>query len=259
MHITRSRRNDWLLRIAGVVSIVFVWHLVTDTFGLLGSLVLPSPSAVVNEFISSWGVISMFFWSTFLASALGFVIGVGFAFVLALLLSLREDIRQGLVPLLAGGNSVPKVSLAPAIIFYVGAGFEARYLLAAWICFFPMLINTLDGISSISEEHQHLFEVLEATKWQEYKWVRLPAAVPFIFDGLKVSVVLAIVGAVVAEFIVASDGLGYLALIGARNLQPDLVIATIAVAGALSVTAFFSMYLIQGRIVHWKETELFAE
>lgn len=250
--------KNWGLSIVGTIAIFVLWQLVTGTFGLIDDLVLPSPLQVYSEFSRTQDLIFEHFWPTLTSSAIGFTIAVTLAIVVAVVLTLNDDVRHAIMPLVVGGNSIPRVSLAPVIIYYFG-GFQAKYLLSAWIAFFPMLVNTLEGLDNIEDDQESMLKTFETKTWQEYRYVRFPAALPLLFDGMKISVSLAIVGAVVGEFIGAREGLGFLALFAIRNLNTSLVLATVGVMGLVSVTAFFALFVLQDRIVHWKETNMFTE
>lgn len=253
-----QRLKNWGLSALGTALVLVIWQLATGTFRLVDDVVLPSPLEVLNEAIRIQDLIVSNFWPTVTASAVGFVLAVTGGILGAVALSYDERIRTGLMPLIIGGNSIPRVSLAPVIIYYFG-GFQAKYMLSAWIAFFPMLVNTLEGLSALDDDRENLLRTLGASTWQEYRYLRIPSALPLIFDGMKISVSLAIVGAVVGEFIGAREGLGYLALFALRDVNTSLVMASIFAMSIVSVAAFFALFLIQDRVIHWKEANLFTE
>ena len=258
MAVRTYGRTDHLLPVLGTAGLLVIWQVLTGTLGLISDLVLPSPVAIAEEFLRVHDIIISYFWVTLTESLFGFVAALVVGIGLGILITLHDTIREAVMPYIVAGNSIPRVTLAPLIIFYIG-GFQAKYLLAAWIAVFPFLINTIEGLSTIDEERQDLLSVFDATLWQEYRYVRFPAALPFIFDGAKLAISLAIIGAILGEFITGDRGLGALALIAVREHNLALTFAVLGLMAVASVLAFLSIYLLQDRIVHWQQTQLFVE
>lgn len=191
------------------------------------------------------------------------VAGIGFfsalvsAFLLAVILTLSDKLRYALMPLILGFNTVPRVALAPLIVFYIG-GFDAKYLISAWVAFFPMVVNTYEGIGNIDQDVEMLFTSVGASKWQELVKYRIPNAVPFIVDGMKIGIILAIVGAIVGEFVASDSGAGYLALVALGQYNVALMFAIAIIMGFIAVVAFYLLYLIQNRLVYWESASMFS-
>lgn len=254
-----STAVQWGLTFSGIISLLLVWYIVTAVLHMFPSTALPSPVAVLDEYLRVSGLINNSLINTLSASVVGFGIAVGLALLFGVAMTFSSRLNRALFPLLVGGNSVPRIALAPIIIFYVGGEAQAKYLISAWVAFFPMLVNTLDGLDGVDEDLISLLNHLDASVWQELKWVRFPHSLPYLFDGLKIAVILSIIGAVVAEFIVTSSGIGFLALLAMRQLNMALAFAVVILTGIVSTTAFFLLFLLQDRLVHWKETNIFPE
>lgn len=253
-----SRATRWGLSTSGVVAALVGWYLIADVFNLVGDLALPSPIAVAQITIEQQEILLMSLVTTLERAATGYVGAVLLALVLAVVLTANERIRQALMPLILGANTVPRVSIAPLIVFYLG-DFSPHALIAGWVAFFPILINAMEGFGNLDEEIEDLLDALGATRYQEYRLVRLPNALPFIFDGLKVGVSLAIVGAIVGEFVSATEGIGFLALFAMKNYDIPLVFSVIGLMALVALAAFLTLYLLQDRLVHWREAALFPE
>lgn len=253
-----NRTHRWGLSIVGTTLLFAIWWLLTDGLGVLGPLTLPSPALVLAQYGEFGGLILQNFWPTATASVVGFVFAVVLALTIGTALSLRKSFRASLMPLILSGNAVPRVALAPLIIFYLGGGEVANYVIAAWVAFFPMLVNTIEGLVEIEEEYDQLLATFNASTYQEYRYIRFPNSLPFIFDGMKISISLAIVGAVVGEYVASSQGLGFLALIGLSNYNLELVFAVIGIMGVVAVIAFYGLFILQDRLVYWKDTSLFS-
>jgi len=253
-----SRATRWGLSTAGIVVTFVGWYLIADVFNLVGDLALPSPIAVFEITIQAQDILIMSLMTTLQRAATGYVGAVLLALVLAVLLTANEYVRQALMPLILGANTVPRVSIAPLIVFYLG-DFSPHALIAGWIAFFPILINAMEGLGTLDEDVENLLGALGASRVQEYRYVRFPNALPFIFDGLKVGVSLAIVGAIVGEFVSATEGIGFLALFAMKNYDIPLVFSVIGLMALVALAAFLTLYLLQDRLVHWREAALFPE
>lgn len=247
----------WMISLAGVTSIVLVWHLGTATFELVGPLTLPEPLAVYEKYQATSDLIWTRLSHTLQVAVIAFVVSLLLAVAAAIILSANEIFRKSFMPLVVATNSIPRVTLAPLFIFYFGP-FSSQYLLAAWIAFFPMLVSTFEGLTNLDKDLEMLLDQVGASTWQRYKWVRLPKALPFIFDGMKLGLTLSIVGTIVVEYIATGQGIGTLAALALGNFDTALGIAVVAVTGLISVTAFFSMFVLQSRLVHWKESSLYG-
>jgi NitT/TauT family transport system permease protein len=247
--------SNWMYPIAGTTGFLLLWHLLTTVTGVFPALLVPSPTRVVSEFLRLRELIISNLMTTLWVSIVGFtlaaVTGIGFG----LIISMDESVKDGLIPLLIGGNSVPRIAFAPVIIFYV-AVVNPKYLIAAWIGFFPILINSIEGFESIDEDLERLMRSLDITTLQEYKAVRIPHALPYIFDGLKVGGITAAVGAIAAEFVMADEGLGVLTLFALRNSNPALALAVVGIMAFAGVILLFTLFILQDRLVYWQDSDL---
>lgn len=247
----------WTISLMGAAAVVLVWHLGTATFDLVGPLTLPEPLSVYQKYQMTDHIIWKRLSHTLQVAGLAFIVSLLLAVTAAIILSANEKLRKTFMPLVVATNSVPRVTLAPLFIFYVGP-FTSQYLLAAWIAFFPMLISTFEGLTNLDEDMEMLLDQLGASTWQRYQWVRLPNALPFIFDGMKLGLTLSIVGTIVVEYIATGQGIGTLAALALGQFDTALGISVVAVTGLVSVIAFFSMFVLQSRLVHWKESSLYG-
>lgn len=253
-----SRATRWGLSTSGIVVVFAAWYLIADVFNVVGDLALPSPISVVQIMFEQQEILFMSLVTTLERAAMGYTGAVILAIVLAVALTANEYARQALMPLVLGANTVPRVSIAPLIVFYLG-DFSPHALIAGWVAFFPILVNAMEGLGNLDEDADKLLSALGATKIQEYRYLRFPNALPFIFDGLKVGVSLSIVGAIVGEFVSATDGIGFLALFAMKNYNIPLVFSVIGLMALVALTGFLSLYLLQDRLIHWKEAALFPE
>lgn len=253
-----TRTVRWGLSAIGAITFLLIWEFFTSTLELFHETILPAPSEIYFEFRETQELIINNTPETITAAGLGFGIAVVLAVLVAILFTLNERVERALMPFVVGGNSIPRVALAPLFVFYLGEGITALYALAAWIAFFPMFINAFDGFARIDEDQRAMLSIYDATLWQEYRYVRIPNGLPRVFDGMKISIILAMIGAIVGEFVIVGGGLGNLALIAMNAFNTSLVFATVIVAGVISTVAIFMVYLIQVRVIFWEEVNFFT-
>lgn len=258
MALNDTRYTRWFLTLAGIVLALSVWHLSTDTFALVSETKFPAPSTVYHEFTGKQTLIIDNTWPTITAGFIGFGLAVVTAVLSAIVLSLNKRVENALMPLVVGANSVPRVTLAPLIIFYLGSGVAANYMIAAWVAFFPMFLNAMESLGQMSDEHRDLCDLYRASTWQEYRYFRVPNALPQIFDGMKMAIILAMIGAVVGEFVATTEGLGYLSTLALRNANMGLAFAIVGVLGLISTVAIFVIYQVQDKLIFWEDSSFFT-
>ncbi len=176
------------------------------------AFILPAPMDVAQSFGRAWASGSL--WrhtqSTLSEIFAGLAVGVSTATVLGYLLAKNRWLEQLLAPYIVASQSVPVVAVAPLLIIWFGAGYLSKMLIVTLIVFFPMLVNTIVGIRGVDADLRELMRSLNANRWQMFTKLEIPAALPVLFGGLKVSVTLSVIGAVVGEFVGAEQGLGFL-------------------------------------------------
>ncbi len=252
-----SRRFLRRLRLGWPAIVVFVivlagWEAVARA-ELISDLVLPAPSkigvAFANLFITS--LIWEHLQATFLATMAGFAVGAGSAFVLAVLSSFWGWFRQIVSPYMIILQVTPRVALAPIFITWFGFGLLPKIVMAATICFFPVFINTLTGLINTDEEAFEMFRSMGANKRQIFTQFTLPSALPVTFAGLKTGITLALIGAVVAEFVATSQGLGLLIDRFNFRLAMEDAFAVLLVLAMLGLLLYGVMEFLDRRIVFW--------
>jgi len=237
----------------GSLLIVTFWQ-VGYTLGLTRGF-LPGPSAIVQTFFENQDVIISNFWFTARIAITGFIVAVISALVSGIILTLNDTLRNTAMPLIAGGNTIPRITLAPLIVFYI-SGFSSKWLLVAWMGYFPLLLNIVEGFGRIDDEMEDLLAAMGATKYQEYKYVRLASGLPFFLDGAKISVSLSVTGAVVIEFILAQEsrGLGYLVYNALNYYQLEFMFAAVAFIAVATLIVHILIFIIQDKLIHWQES-----
>ncbi len=238
------------------VTIIAVWELLVR--GLeVPMVILPAPSLIAQRFVASTDVLWADFVQTFLKGALGgYVIGCAAAFAVAVLVDRSDFLRRGLLPVGNFMAALPIVGTAPILVMWFGFDWQSKAAVVVVMVFFPMLVNTVAGLNETTQIQRDLMETYAASYWQSFSRLRLPAAMPFIFNGLKISTTLALIGAIVAEFFGSPTlGMGFRISTSVGQLALDMVWAEIVVA-ALAGTLFYgAVVLIERRVTFWHPSQ----
>ncbi|SEO90688.1 NitT/TauT family transport system permease protein [Halogranum amylolyticum] len=220
------------------------WWTVTAA-GVVPSFVLPSPVTVAERLLTRPGLYVSNALSTLAKTLVGGTIGIVGGATLAVAISWHRLLRRALHPYLVAARVLPKVAVAPLLLLYVGLGFETALLFVALVTFFPMVVNTVAGLQRAPEVQRDLLRSVDAGRVRSFLAVELPYALPDVFAGLKQSVTLAVVGATISEWIVATKGLGYLILVGSENVQPDVMLAALTVLVAIGLGLYGTVVVAQ--------------
>ncbi|MGW4734758.1 ABC transporter permease [Streptomyces shenzhenensis] len=255
----RRRRDlrdhpEWVLVPGVFVLVVLVWEYLVPALGV-DEYVLPRPTRIVAALGTQ--LTDALFWThmkvTLLESVYGFAVGVAAALVLGTAISQIRLVEKTLMPYIVAFQTVPKVALAPLFVVWFGFGMTSKVVMAAVISFFPMLVNVIEGLRSADADRVQMLTVFGASKFDVFRRVRLPSALPFIFAGLDIGIVFAILGAVVGEFIGAKEGLGYLLLQTNYNFDIAGMFAVLVVLSVLGLIAHFIIRQARKRFAFWAE------
>lgn len=263
--VSNTRRTRWILSITGVIVWLLSWQVVTKALGL-NPRYFPAPTDVYRELARIWEPILGVIPATLSAAVVGFLLSLVLSVVLGALLVSRESLLEALMPFIIGVNTVPRIAMTPLVIYWVGfipvAWVDlslANYIMALWVAFFPMLIAAIDGFRNLDEDTQNMLEVYGATQWQEFKYVRFKNGLPFILDGMKIGFILAMVGAVVGEFVSNTPGVGSMAASAISRTSVSRAISIVLILGLISATVVFAIYVVESRLVHWRESSIMEE
>ncbi|HKH03523.1 MAG TPA: ABC transporter permease [Acidimicrobiales bacterium] len=238
--------------------LVGVWHLAV-TFEWVSQYVLPPPADVGRELWSMFdeiirgGPVRDNLWITAQEAVLGFFVAAALGIGLGVLVAESTFGRQVVLPFLVGVNAAPKVAFAPIFVAWLGFGIEAKVALAAFIAFFPLLVDTAAGLASVDAEQHTLFTSLRASRAKRFVKLQLPASLPFVFAGLKTASVLAVVGAVVGEFLGGGEGLGQATSIAGNLLATDRVFGYAIILAIFGYVFYALIVLAERKIVFWQK------
>jgi len=261
--IDDDRLTRWTLSGLGLVLLITFWEVVTTVLSL-NPKYFPGPMGVVNELIRIWPAIVAALPNTLSAALVGYLLALALSIVIAIPLVASDRILNALMPFIIGTNTVPRIAMTPLVIYWVSFYsvsmlYLANYVMAVWVAFFPMLIAAIDGFRSIDEDTENMLEVYGATTWQEFKYVRFKNGLPFIFDGMKIGFVLAMIGAVVGEFVSGTFGIGSQAASAIGRTSIARAFAIVLVLGLISTGVVLIVYLIESKMIFWRESSIMGD
>jgi NitT/TauT family transport system permease protein len=227
----RRARHDSYVRISSVVypiamiaGVIVVWELASRILAI-PSYLLPGPTHIVASCIQHAGLLLQNAWVTTVEIVLGYLLSIVVGVPLAFAIFMWPAFSRSILPLLISSQAIPKVAVAPLLLVWFGFGLLPKVLIAFLIAFFPIVISTAVGLASIEQEKIHLARSMGLGASATFFKIRLPNALPSIFGGLKISIALAVVGAVVGEFVGGDAGLGYLLMVANGSMDTPLLFA----------------------------------
>jgi putative hydroxymethylpyrimidine transport system permease protein len=247
----------WLLPAGLIALLIGLWQLATATGAVadalsLESYLVPSPTEIASSLRENRGLLAENAWVTLREILLGIVcalvVGVGFA----ILMHRWQVLRDAAYPLLVASQAIPIVVIAPILVVWFGFGITPKIVIVALICFFPITVNALGGLRSVDPDAVKMMRTLNASRWQSFWRVEAPAALPSLFTGIKISVVVAPIAAVFAEWAGSSSGLGHLIQSDTANFQAARQFATVVVLAAMALILIGLTALVERRVVRWR-------
>ena len=239
-----------MIAAAIVAALIGGWEIYADA-GAVDDFILPAPSQVASAL---WDDRSLL-WSNLLVTGqevgLGILVALVLGFVLAVALHFSGALRRGVYPLLVASQAVPIVIIAPLLVVWFGFGILPKLAIIALVCFFPVVVTTLDALRSVDPDQLKLMRTLDASRWQAFRWAEAPAALPAALSGAKIAVAVAVIGAVFAEYAGSSEGLGHLMLQAIPQLETARAYAAVVLLAAFAVLLFSALALAERRLVPW--------
>jgi NitT/TauT family transport system permease protein len=252
----RTRATALLMPALFGITLLVLWELLVRGLNV-SPVILPPPSAIAARLAASWPVLWGDLVQTFFKGALsGFAIGCGAGILTGIVADRFPFLRRGLLPVGNLAAALPIIGMAPIMVMWFGFGWQSKAAVVVLLCFFPMLVNTVEGLAAADRAQRDLMRTYAATYWQTLVKLRLPAAAPFIFNGLKICTTLALIGAIVAEFFGSPTlGLGFRISTEVGRLALDMVWAGIAVA-ALAGSSFYGLVaLVERAATFWHPSQ----
>jgi NitT/TauT family transport system permease protein len=250
MNGVRGRTSAIILPILAAAAAVAAWWGVTVLFHIR-TFFLPTPADIVAAFRTHTSYLLDEAWQTLKETLIGFLIATIGGLIIAVSLAASRTIERATLPLFVALNAIPKVSVAPLLVVWLGFDSEPKIVMVALISFFPIVVSTMAGLTSTPTDFGELSRSLSASWGQTYVKFRLPWALPQIFTGLKVGISLAVIGAVVAEIASPQHGLGAVILLSGQNLDTPLAFAAITLLALISVALFYLVVGVERLLLPW--------
>jgi ABC-type nitrate/sulfonate/bicarbonate transport system permease component len=247
-----------LLPVLAIVVLLGIWELYVKTSGV-SSLVLPSPIDVVRALIDDRGTLWHNFKPTAAEIFLGIVLGAALGLLAAVAMHFSGIVYQASYPLAAASQAIPIPLLAPLLIVWLGFGLPPKLIIVGLVSFFPILVTTLSALGAVDPDLIKLLRTFDAGRWQTFRRVELPNALPGVLVGAKLAVVYAVIAAILAEQAGATSGLGYLLTVTTGNLEWAEAFASVFVLAAFAMLLFALLTFAERRALPWvhrqRETE----
>jgi NitT/TauT family transport system permease protein len=246
----RDRLSALLYPLATFSLLLLAWQFLVRLFGV-PEYVLPVPSEFLAKLVQSRALIWEHTLVTSTEIVLGFLIAAAIGVPLGLMIVSLKFLERSLYPLILFFQLIPKIAIAPLFIVWFGFGPFPKILLTFLLCFFPTLVASMTGFRALDERVLYISRSMGASAWQTFRYIRLPAAMGHIFGGFKVSVVFAATGAIVAEFVGANAGLGYLLLRATSYLDMPLIFAVLVALSAIGILFSYAVQILERLFMPW--------
>jgi NitT/TauT family transport system permease protein len=253
-----SRREAWLNFLLPMITFILVlilWEFLVD-FLKIPIYIMAPPSIFLRRVVEDWSLLADHMTRTAYEVFVGFTLATVISIPLGFIIASSKFLERTLYPIIVFIQLTPKIAIAPLFIVWFGFGIFPKVLITFLLCFFPTLVASLTGFESLDERVLYLTRSMGASRWQTFRYVRIPSAMPYIFAGLKVSIVFASTGAIVGEFVGANKGLGYLLLRGTSYLDTSLIFAVLVVLAIMGLAFSYSVQFLERIAMPWQGKEV---
>lgn len=250
----------WISTIASIVVLVIIWKLVIAVFNV-SPFVLPQPEDVAKAFgslvseSSTWPHVR----TTLVESVVGFGIALVGGVVVGAVLGRVRWLERAMRPVVVASQVIPKVALVPLFVIWFGFGMTSKIIVAAILAFFPIMLNVLLGVRSVEPGHRDVMRSLNASRWDTFWRMELHSTLPYVFTGMEVGIVFAVIGAIVGEYLAGSMGLGYLIVQNLNALNAKQLYAVIALLTLLGFVLFLVIGALKRVLIPWHQSVIHAE
>jgi len=250
---TRTRIINFVYVLGSIVFAILLWYVITLWFDL-PEFFLPSPQIVWQRFVGSIqaGTLARHTATTFSEVIGGLAIGISVAAILGYILAKSRTMERLLAPYIVASQSIPIVAIAPLLVIWFGSGRLSKVLISALIVFFPILVNTVVAVRNVPEDLRDLMRSLQATRWQVFSKLEIPAAMPVLLGGLKIGATLSVIGAVVGEFVAADEGLGFLINLARGMYDTPMVFVAVLTLIAMALLLYSVVAVLEIRLLYWQ-------
>ena len=249
-----GRVRSWAAPVLILVGLVALWELWVQVWDI-PKWQLPSPSEIGRELSTSRGLLWEHTLITLEEIVLGFAAALGAGLVLAAGIAYSRILERSIYPLVIASQTIPIIAIAPLLLIWVGYGITPKVIVVALICFYPISVNTVDGLKAVDPDMVNMIKTLGASRWQVFRKLQMPTAMPYMFSGIKIGISVSVIAAVIGEWVGASAGLGYLITYSQPLFLTSRVFAAIVVLSAMGITLFLLASIVERLMLPWYYTE----
>jgi NitT/TauT family transport system permease protein len=233
-----------------MVALVVLWEVLCDALKV-PSFLIPAPSQVALRLYEKRDLYFAHTWVTLYETTAGFLLAVVFGILSAAVIVVVPKMRDIVMPLLLIAQLVPKVAIAPLLLIWFGYGLMPKVIVAFLVAFFPIVVNGASGLAAVQPELLDLGRSLQASRWQTFWKFRIPTALPEVFSGMKIAITLAIIGAIIGEFVGGNRGLGYLIIVANQELDTALSFAAIFLLSVMGIALYGLIEMLERVLIPW--------
>lgn len=241
-----------------VAVLLLAWQVAVQLTGVRPQI-LPSPLRVAQQGWLNRDDLARHGLSTLGVTLIGFAVSLVVSWAVAMTVDFVPWLRRALVPLLVGSQTLPIIAIAPLMIIWFGFGLLPKVLVIILTTFFPVAIGLIEGFAGADRETGRLLASMGASRWQQFRFLRLPGAMPRFFTALRIGITYAVVAAIFAEYVGATSGLGIYMSMQKNSFRTDLVLAAVFVTAVLSITLFALTYLVERLVCPWNKRSIDAD
>lgn len=246
--------HRWAAPLSILAGLLVSWELWTH-LGDVPKWQLPAPSVIAQELVESRGLLWEHTQVTLLEVVLGMVAALLVGLFLASVIAYSRIVERSVYPIVIASQTIPIIAIAPLLLIWVGYGIAPKIIVVALISFFPISVNTVDGLRSVDPDMVNMMRTLGASRWQIFTKLQVPSALPQMFSGIKIGIAVSVIGAVIGEWVGASSGLGYLMTYSQPLFLTARVFAAIVVLSALGIGLFVLATVLERIVLPWYHTE----
>jgi ABC-type nitrate/sulfonate/bicarbonate transport system permease component len=246
-----GKGREYLPTLVVLATIILFWEFFNDITGE-PEWVLPPLHKIINTAFTQAG--DRFLpaaWITLQEMLLGFGFGAGSGLGVGILIFQSQTFRRALMPFVISTQAIPVIAIAPLLILWFGFGMTPKVIVAALISFFPVVVNTISGLSSVERDSVNLMRSFGANEWKIFAMVRFPASLPYVFTGLKNAAAISAIGAIVGEWVGAHEGLGPVMIAANAGFKTDIVFAAIFYLATMAISMFLIVSVIERIVLPW--------
>jgi putative hydroxymethylpyrimidine transport system permease protein len=241
---------SWLPPLALLAAAIGGWEALARLGGVENYL-LPAPSEVAQALVDDRHLLLSDTWVTGREVLLGFLLALALGVAIAIALHFSTVLRRTLYPIVIASQAVPVIVIAPILVIWFGFGIAPKLIVIALICFFPIAVNMVDGLASVDRAQVRMLRTLDASRFDVFRHLELPSALPYLFSGAKIAVAVAVIGAVFGELVGSDAGLGHAIQIGTAELLTARVFAAVLILSVMAIALFGLIAVLERWALPW--------